>query len=353
MRRKLDHPKHQSDPGRIVDTGLALERRARAARRSRADQAPRTSPLGRSAPEQPRSTPASVQSKPSAKCANTATTAAVANVPSTPNERIGTGGSAEPSPANVHAAVEQDHDQRHDRDPLDGQDRHEPGTARPESETTAAATRKIAGAGTGKRPVSVVETTASATAPVTRRRMAAKSVISVMATTRRPDFPAHLHLSYTVNVFPSGFGRTGSEEGTALQMRSGRVKVRARPARPPVTKGGSRPRSALGKIAKLELFETETFQAEDVKVFWKELVQQRALAKPERRPPSWRPPLCSTPRTPGDGAPSGGSFRHSPGVGVFGVPPPTRTTPSAWSGRGFAWSRVPRSSSRSPASPCA
>ncbi len=29
---------------------------------------------------------------------------------------------------------------------------------------------------------------------------------------------------------------------------------------------------ALGKIAKLELFETETFPAEDVKVFWKELV---------------------------------------------------------------------------------
>jgi uncharacterized protein with GYD domain len=29
---------------------------------------------------------------------------------------------------------------------------------------------------------------------------------------------------------------------------------------------------ALGKIAKLELFETETFPAEDVKVFWKALV---------------------------------------------------------------------------------
>jgi uncharacterized protein with GYD domain len=28
----------------------------------------------------------------------------------------------------------------------------------------------------------------------------------------------------------------------------------------------------LGKIAKLELFETETFPAEDVKVFWKALV---------------------------------------------------------------------------------
>jgi uncharacterized protein with GYD domain len=28
----------------------------------------------------------------------------------------------------------------------------------------------------------------------------------------------------------------------------------------------------LGKIAKLEVFETETFPAEDVKLFWKELV---------------------------------------------------------------------------------
>jgi hypothetical protein len=28
----------------------------------------------------------------------------------------------------------------------------------------------------------------------------------------------------------------------------------------------------LAKIAKLEVFETETFPAEDVKVFWKELV---------------------------------------------------------------------------------
>ena len=28
----------------------------------------------------------------------------------------------------------------------------------------------------------------------------------------------------------------------------------------------------LGKIAKLEVFETETFPAEEIKVFWKELV---------------------------------------------------------------------------------
>ena len=34
----------------------------------------------------------------------------------------------------------------------------------------------------------------------------------------------------------------------------------------------SRPLRVLGKIAKLEVFETETFPAEDVKVFWKALV---------------------------------------------------------------------------------
>jgi hypothetical protein len=59
------------------------------------------------------------------------------------------------------------------------------------SETTAAATRKIPGAGTGKRAVSVVERIASAKPPVTMSRMPAKSVISVMASppTRLPGTP--------------------------------------------------------------------------------------------------------------------------------------------------------------------
>ena len=49
------------------------------------------------------------------------------------------------------------------------------------SETTAAASRKIAGAGTGTRSVSVVESAASAKPAVTIRTMAPKSLISVMA----------------------------------------------------------------------------------------------------------------------------------------------------------------------------
>ena len=49
--------------------------------------------------------------------------AAVPNVPSTPSDAIGTSAAAEAAPADVHAAVEQDHDQRDDRDPLDRDDR--------------------------------------------------------------------------------------------------------------------------------------------------------------------------------------------------------------------------------------
>ena len=50
------------------------------------------------------------------------------------------------------------------------------------SETAAAATRKIAGAGTGTRSVSDVESAATAKPAVTTRMMVPKSVISVMAT---------------------------------------------------------------------------------------------------------------------------------------------------------------------------
>ena len=65
---------------------------------------------------------------------------------------IGTRRAAEAAPADVHPAVEQDHDQRDDADPLDRPDRQRgrraPGRCpRP----TAAAIRKSAGAGIGKR----------------------------------------------------------------------------------------------------------------------------------------------------------------------------------------------------------
>src|SRR5512145_637472 len=46
----------------------------------------------------------------------------------------------------------------------------------------------------------------------------------------------------------------------------------------------------LGKIAKLEVFETETFPAEDVKLFWKALVYRRPLSPgTQRGPPRRRP----------------------------------------------------------------
>jgi len=60
------------------------------------------------------------------------------------------------------------------------------------SETAAAASKNIAGAGTGTRSVSFVDSTASAKPVVTTRTMLAKSMISVMAERRRPDFPARL-----------------------------------------------------------------------------------------------------------------------------------------------------------------
>ena len=68
------------------------------------------------------------------------------------------------------------------------------------SETAAAATRKIAGAGTGTRSVSDVDSAASAKPAVTMRMMVPKSVISVMANRRRPDFPALRPQRYTART---------------------------------------------------------------------------------------------------------------------------------------------------------
>jgi hypothetical protein len=58
------------------------------------------------------------------------------------------------------------------------------------SETAAAPSRNSAGAGTGTRSVSFVDSSANAKPAVTTRRMPAKSLISVMTRRRRPDFPA-------------------------------------------------------------------------------------------------------------------------------------------------------------------
>ena len=164
--------------------------------------------------------PARIQSKPSASARRAAMPAAVRNVPSRPIERIG-GGRAEPAPADVHAAVEEDHDQRHDRDPLDGLDRHAgrragarcPTSPRPRPGRSRARHRDALGEPRRERP-------RREKPPATTRTMMAKSVISVMASARRPDFPALRRRGYQPPV--SAGGMRGPE--------AGRVRRRARPA---------------------------------------------------------------------------------------------------------------------------
>jgi len=123
MGRKLDQPEHQSNPGRIVDSGLALERRTRAAgdlaaaqhrehhrgigRCQRSANDPRQRPVEPERVVRERGQEASRRKRPDH---------------AQREDRAGRG--AEPPQADVHPAVEQDHDQCHDRDSLDGHDRH-------------------------------------------------------------------------------------------------------------------------------------------------------------------------------------------------------------------------------------
>ncbi len=83
------------------------------------------------------SIPLVIQERSKRTCAATAISAAEANVPRIPSERIGTAAAAEAAPADVEAALEEDHDQRDDADPLDGDEgdlvvdpRHEVGDHR-------------------------------------------------------------------------------------------------------------------------------------------------------------------------------------------------------------------------------
>ena len=89
------------------------------------------------------------------------------------------GGRAEAAPADVEAAVEEDHDERDDADPLDGDERDllpELGTR---SEAAAAATRKIAALGIATRCVIAWPKSASETTDATTRTITPKSEISV------------------------------------------------------------------------------------------------------------------------------------------------------------------------------
>ena len=156
MRRELEHPDHQRDPDRVVRARLALEDRPDAA----ADLAPaehrehhrRVGRRERGA-EDARGRPAEVEQRSARRRAISAGRRERAERRRATT--IGTAERAEPAPADVHPAVEEDHDQRDDADPLD-----RPGStiASPSdgkmSEATAAASRKSAGAGIGSRPTS-------------------------------------------------------------------------------------------------------------------------------------------------------------------------------------------------------
>ena len=186
---KLDHAEHECDPGGVVHARLALERRAR--------------PSGDLAPPEHREHHGRVGRR-ERRADETG------ERPAHPEQHVrddrDRGGgqkragepkrehrrkrAPQPPHTNVDPTVEQDHDERDDRDPLHGADRDVLVEARPRSDTTAAATRNIAGAGTGIRSVSLVERRATVKPPATTRTRMAKSAISGMATQRRPGFPA-------------------------------------------------------------------------------------------------------------------------------------------------------------------
>ena len=169
----------------------------RSAPRPRDVRARRTSPLDRWAPGRRRSgrRGSSPCREPSAR--RRRARPAVRNVPgarATESARSMHAGVA----SDVDAAVEQDDDERHHGDALDRADREVLADPGHRSDTTAAATRNSAGAGTGTRLVSLVETTATEKPPATMRTSVAKSAIWTWRHARRPGFPARRAQSYPV-----------------------------------------------------------------------------------------------------------------------------------------------------------
>ena len=129
--RELDHPEHQRDPGGIVDAGLALEGRAGAA----GDLAPAEHRehhrrIGRRecGADDARQRPA----EPERVVREDGQEAGGRKRPEHAQREDRAGRRTESPPADVDAAVEQDHDQRDNRDPLHGQDRHRLVHLRPE-----------------------------------------------------------------------------------------------------------------------------------------------------------------------------------------------------------------------------
>ncbi len=172
-RRDLDHPDHQRDADRVVEARLPLEDRAGApadllpgqdrerdgrigGRERRAEQPGRRSRRGRGRRGRP---PRSAR-----RCRTCR---------ATPSATIGTADAAEAREADLRAALEQDHDQRERRDPLDvleGEDRREPvGRGR---EAAAATTRSAPAVGIASRPATA--RTPSASRARRRRRGSAR-----------------------------------------------------------------------------------------------------------------------------------------------------------------------------------
>ena len=131
MRGELDHAEHQRDAGRIVDARLALEDRPRApadlaaaehrehhrgigGRHGRADNSREDPVEAQRVVSDERHDPGGCEGA------------------EQPDREDRGGGRAEPAPADVHAAVEEDHDQRDDRDPLHRLDRHRVVDLRPD-----------------------------------------------------------------------------------------------------------------------------------------------------------------------------------------------------------------------------
>ena len=117
-RREQRH--QQRDPDRVVGAGLAFQQDARCARRSRGGPSTENTTAGSVGGHAPcpAAAPAASPAR-TTKCAATAAAAAVTNVPATPTTAIAAGRGAEPPPADVHPAVEQDDRQRHGDDPRD------------------------------------------------------------------------------------------------------------------------------------------------------------------------------------------------------------------------------------------
>ena len=118
-RRELDHPDHQRDPDRVVRPGLALQDRPRpAVDLAAAENRERDRWIGRGKrrSEHPARDPGEVEQDVRGERDQRGR----GERPQDPEREDRHGRTAEAAPADVEAAFEEDHDQRDDADPLDG-----------------------------------------------------------------------------------------------------------------------------------------------------------------------------------------------------------------------------------------